>query len=138
MLQKETLQRTNPQSYYRWTARCPTRANRAFGKHGGIDFAVIAVNTPYNTEYPMSLAHANPQHHRHTPATANRHEVLRDALLETVDLLQRRRADLVDETFIDNYVALGWLEWHGGQLRLSPLGHDICLQMSERLAPLDS
>jgi hypothetical protein len=85
----------------------------------------------------MPLAHT-PQHHPQPHPSANRHEVLRDALLETVDLLQRRRADLIDETFIDNYVALGWLEWHGGQLRLSELGHTICLQMSERLSPMDS
>ncbi len=71
-------------------------------------------------------------------AAANRHQVLAEALLDTVDLLQRRRADLIDETFIDNYVALGWLEWHGGQLRLSALGSTICQQMAERLAPLDS
>jgi hypothetical protein len=89
----------------------------------------------------MSLATQSTTPHRHGRPTlpgATRHEVLRDALLETVDLLQRRRADLVDETFIDNYVALGWLEWHGGQLRVSSLGSMICAQMSERLAPLDS
>ena len=86
----------------------------------------------------MSLAAATPTPHRHAPLGATRHEVLRDALLSTVDLLQRRRADLIDETFIDNYVALGWLEWHGGQLRLSPLGSTICAQMAERLSPLDS
>jgi hypothetical protein len=87
----------------------------------------------------MSLAaqsyHARQQAIHHGPT---RHEVLRDALLDTVDLLQRRRADLVDDTFIDNYVALGWLEWHGGQLRVSALGSQICQQMSERLSPLDS
>lgn len=87
----------------------------------------------------MSLAQPYAQHHRavaHHGLT--RHEVLRNALLDTVDLLQRRRADLVDETFIDNYVALGWLEWHGGQLRVSALGSQICQQMAERLSPLDS
>jgi hypothetical protein len=67
----------------------------------------------------------------------SRHEVLRDALLETVDHLARRRADLIDETFIDNYVALGWLEWHGGHLRLSTLGSNICAQMSQRAAAFD-
>lgn len=89
----------------------------------------------------MSFATAQ-TYGRHHPAAAQhgltRHEVLRDALLDTVDLLQRRRADLVDETFIDNYVALGWLEWHGGQLRVSALGSTICQQMSARLSPLDS
>lgn len=86
---------------------------------------------------PLATAHSTPHPAAHH-AGVNRHEVLRDALLDTVDLLQRRRADLIDETFIDNYVALGWLEWHGGQLRLSTLGSTICQQMAERLAPLDS
>lgn len=85
--------------------------------------------------YGRHPAAHHPAVHHHG---ANRHEVLAEALLDTVNLLQRRRADLIDETFIDNYVALGWLEWHGGQLRLSPLGSQICQQMSERLAPLDS
>ncbi len=69
------------------------------------------------------------------PAAArplNRHEVLRNALLETVDLLARRRASEIDETFIDHYVALGWLEWHGGHLRLSELGSNVCAQMALR------
>jgi hypothetical protein len=83
-----------------------------------------------------TAAQSTPEHpDRHA---ANRHEVLRDALLSTVDLLARRRADQIDETFIDNYVALGWLEWHGGHLRLSTLGSNICAQMSERLSALDS
>jgi hypothetical protein len=86
----------------------------------------------------MSLAAATPTPRHHIHPGASRHEVLRDALLTTVDLLQRRRADLIDESYIDNYVALGWLEWHGGQLRLSPLGSTICAQMSEQLSPLDS
>lgn len=86
----------------------------------------------------MSLAAATPTPRHQLYPGANRHEVLRNALLDTVDLLQRRRADLVDETYIDNYVALGWLEWHGGQLRLSALGSTICAQMSEQLSPLDS
>ena len=87
----------------------------------------------------MSLATAAQNQPEH-PArhAANRHEVLRDALLSTVDLLARRRADQIDETFIDNYVALGWLEWHGGHLRLSTLGSNICAQMSARLSALDS
>lgn len=66
----------------------------------------------------------------------NRHEVLRGALLSTIDLLNQRRAHQIDESYIDNYVALGWLEWHGGTLRLTTLGSNVCAQMTERLAPL--
>jgi len=67
--------------------------------------------------------------HRHP----NRHEVLRGALLTTVDLLSQRRAHQIDESYIDNYVALGWLEWHGGNLRLTSLGSGVCSQMSASL-----
>ena len=87
----------------------------------------------------MSFATATQETSTRTaPHGTSRHEVLRDALLSTVDLLARRRANEIDESFIDNYVALGWLEWHGGHLRLSTLGSNICAQMSERAAALDS
>jgi hypothetical protein len=88
----------------------------------------------------FATAQSTPPSHLHPSVHqgASRHEVLRDALLSPVDLLQRRRADLVDETYIDNYVALGWLEWHGGKLRLSALGSQVCAEMQDRLAPLDS
>ena len=68
-----------------------------------------------------------------TPATsanpAPRREQLRNELLATVDSLYRRRADLVSEASIDDYVALHWLEWSGGSLRLTQTGSNICDQM---------
>jgi len=42
---------------------------------------------------------------------------------------ERRRADLVSEGFIADYVALRWLEWNGGALRLTVTGNDMCEQM---------
>lgn len=54
---------------------------------------------------------------------------LRDRLLTTVDSLQRRRADLVEETLISDYVALHWLEWAGGSLRLTQTGSNVCSQI---------
>jgi hypothetical protein len=58
-----------------------------------------------------------------------RREQLRYELLATVDSLYRRRADLVCEGFIADYVALRWLEWNGGSLRLTATGDRMCEQM---------
>lgn len=57
---------------------------------------------------------------------------LRDALPGTVDCLKRRRADLIDTTLIDEYVSLQWLEWHGGGLRLTVTGRNVCAQLASR------
>jgi hypothetical protein len=66
-----------------------------------------------------------------SPASLRR-EMLRDALLATVDLLKRRRACEIDEGYIDDYVALNWLEWSGGALGLTTTGQNICLQLKAR------
>ena len=50
-------------------------------------------------------------------------------MLATLDLLYRRRADLVPESSIDDYVALNWLEWGGGTLRLTVTGTNVRDQM---------
>ena len=63
-----------------------------------------------------------------------RRDSLRESLLATVDLLKRRRAADIDAGFIDDYVALNWLEWNGGGLRLTVTGDNICRQLSARLA----
>lgn len=62
----------------------------------------------------------------------SRQEALRGALLSTVDLLARRRAGEIDEGFIEDYVALHWLEWHGGSLRLTETGRNVCAQLNGR------
>jgi hypothetical protein len=59
-------------------------------------------------------------------------EVLRSALLPTVEFLGRRRADLIDTLLIEDYVALNWLEWHGGSLRLTVTGRNVCAQLVHR------
>jgi hypothetical protein len=59
---------------------------------------------------------------------ANR-ERLRQALPATVDHLQRHQADRIDDNDIDAYVRLNWLEWHGGGLRLTITGRNVCAQM---------
>jgi predicted RNase H-like nuclease len=56
-------------------------------------------------------------------------EALRNELLVTVDALQRRRADLVSEALIASYIALYWMEWNGGTLRLTQTGKNVCDQL---------
>ena len=63
------------------------------------------------------------------PPPASRREQLRNELLATVNSLHRRRADLISEGFIADYVALHWLEWNGGALRLTVTGNNMCEQM---------
>ena len=65
--------------------------------------------------------------------TTLRRESLKEALLATVDLLRRRRAAEVPEGDLDDYVALNWLEWHGGSLRLTVVGDNVCKQLTARL-----
>lgn len=59
----------------------------------------------------------------------SRRELLRNELLTTVESLRQKRADLVSDGFIADYVALDWLEWVGGALKLTMTGSNICLQM---------
>ena len=62
----------------------------------------------------------------------SRQDALRASLPATVDLLGQRRACEIDMGFIDDYVALHWLEWHGGALRLTVTGRNVCSQVSGR------
>ncbi len=57
-------------------------------------------------------------------------ERLRQALPATVGLLQRQQAGQIDGDDIDAYVKLNWLEWHGGGLRLTITGRNVCAQVS--------
>lgn len=56
---------------------------------------------------------------------------LRAALPANVDLLHRRRAALVPEDHVDDYVALDWMKWDGGLLRLTPTGENIHRQVMD-------
>lgn len=67
------------------------------------------------------------------PPPALRREALRDGLLSTVDLLKRHRAGDIEAGYIDDYVALNWLEWSGGWLRLTVTGDNVCKQAIARL-----
>jgi hypothetical protein len=67
------------------------------------------------------------------PAPSARHQALRDGLLATVDLLKRRRAAEVTDGYLEGYVALQWMEWNGGSLRLTITGQNVCRQLSAGL-----
>lgn len=62
-------------------------------------------------------------------APLSRLDQLRAALLPTVDCLQRRRADLIDEALIEDFVDLNWMEWQGGSIKLTVTGQNICVQL---------
>lgn len=66
---------------------------------------------------------------RRASADATSRERLRAALPSNAELLYRRRADLVGDDVIDDYVALHWLEWNAGALRLTTIGQNICDQL---------
>ncbi|WP_157359584.1 hypothetical protein [Caldimonas brevitalea] len=68
-----------------------------------------------------------------TSSAQLRKEALRNGLLATVDMLKRRRAAEVPEGYLDDYVALNWLEWHGGGLRLTVVGENTYKQLTARL-----
>ncbi len=57
-------------------------------------------------------------------------ERLRQALPATVDHLQNHQAGRIDDNDIEAYVKLNWLEWHGGGLRLTITGRNVCAQMA--------
>ena len=60
-----------------------------------------------------------------TPATlAKINTALQDSLLATVDALARRRACDIPEQTIDRFVAMRWLQWNGGNLRLTAAGEE--------------
>ncbi|MDZ5456119.1 hypothetical protein [Azohydromonas lata] len=55
-----------------------------------------------------------------------RREALRDGLPLTVELLKNRLACDIPVGYVEDYVALDWLEWHGGTLRLTATGQNVC------------
>lgn len=57
-----------------------------------------------------------------------RRDELRAALPGVVQSLKTSHAADVNDTLIDDYVRLDWLEWHGGSLRLTDTGRNVCRQ----------
>ena len=69
-----------------------------------------------------------------TARIAARRDALRVALPATAELLRRRRVSDIAERDIDDYVALNWLEWNGGGLRLTDIGENVCKQLAAQNA----
>nr|WP_297351013.1 hypothetical protein [uncultured Caldimonas sp.] len=59
-------------------------------------------------------------------------DVLQARLPEVAQHLRARRVDLISQRDIGQYLALEWLEWHGGSLRLTAVGHNVCDQVVQR------
>ncbi len=62
-------------------------------------------------------------------ALAKINSALHDSLLATVDALSRRRAADIPEKTIDQFVAIRWLEWNGGALRLTQAGEGMLVKI---------
>ena len=63
---------------------------------------------------------------------------LQQALLTTVDALMRRRACDIPEATIDQLVALRWLEWRGGSLRLTEAGETMVVKVQSAMIMRES
>ncbi len=59
---------------------------------------------------------------------SERKERLRQALPAAAELLRTRQAGLIAAREIEEFVALNWLEWHGGTLRLTVTGSNVVSQ----------
>ena len=65
-----------------------------------------------------------------TTATLSKiNSALHDSLLATVDALSRRRACDIPEQTIDRFVAMRWLQWNGGNLRLTAAGEEMLVKV---------
>jgi hypothetical protein len=60
-------------------------------------------------------------------------EPLCEAFAAAADALSLRRANRIPEKAIDDFVALGWMRWHGGSLRITPLGQMALARIRTRL-----
>jgi hypothetical protein len=65
-----------------------------------------------------------------SPGPVDHKERLRLALPAAAELLRLRQAGQIAAGDIDAFVALNWLEWHGGALRLTETGSNVCSQLA--------
>jgi len=61
-------------------------------------------------------------------------EQICNAFVTAADELLRRRAGLIAESDIDDFIALGWMDWDAGSLRITPLGQMALLRIRSRVA----
>jgi hypothetical protein len=59
-----------------------------------------------------------------------RREQLRDALPGTVAMLNGGGVDFIPQGFLDDYVALSWLEDRGAGLQLTYSGAALCMDIA--------
>ncbi|WP_124543626.1 hypothetical protein [Piscinibacter terrae] len=62
---------------------------------------------------------------------ASRSDRLRQEFPASVDSIRRDRADQIPDGFVEDYLALHWLEWHSGSLRLTSTGTDTCEEIRD-------
>jgi hypothetical protein len=65
-----------------------------------------------------------------SPDPVDHKERLRLALPAAAELLRLRQAGQIAAGDIDAFVALNWLEWDGGALRLTVTGSNVCSQLA--------
>lgn len=53
---------------------------------------------------------------------------IREALPAAARDLAQCRADLIGDDLIDRFVALDWMEWRGGALKLTQVGLNVIAQ----------
>ncbi len=61
-------------------------------------------------------------------------EQLCEAFVFASDALVRRRAGEIPDATIEEFIALGWMRWHGGSLQVTALGQMALMRISDRLA----
>ena len=65
----------------------------------------------------------------HDEARACRHRTDLRGLRVRHGYIAAARASLIEDDDIDDFVARGWMDWHGGSLRITPLGQVALLRI---------
>jgi hypothetical protein len=69
---------------------------------------------------------------KHAATLTRINDALCDSFLAAADALSMRRAGDIPEHIIDKLVALRWLEWSGGRLRLTNVGEIVLMKVQAR------
>ena len=70
---------------------------------------------------------------KNTKTLGKINHALQQSLLTAVDALSRRRACDIPEDTIDRLVAVRWLQWSAGSLRLTEAGEAMVVQVQADL-----
>lgn len=66
-----------------------------------------------------------------TVCITTRRGTLREALPACIGMLNRHRACEIPDGYIDDYVALDWLQWRGGSLELTITGKNVLRELAK-------